>query len=137
MSWKSLPPLNYPWKMVVAAAVISLLVVGTVETRKRWPKSQPVVKEPDVPSGLYADTLSRIQEIIAAKTSGVPDIVSPGMTLVDLGIDPLTREDLAESLQTAFRIEVPADEMAKVETVDDLVQLMVRQQQNQKLPVPK
>ena len=40
--------LPYPWKVVVAAAVIALLIVGTMEIRRRWPPSLPAAALPVV-----------------------------------------------------------------------------------------
>ena len=123
--------LPYPWKVVVAAAVIALLIVGAMEIRRRWP-SVPAVAPPSadhVPSGLYEDTLHRVQEIIAVHTSSVPEVALPDMSLVDLGVDPLTRVDIAEALESAYRIELSSEELAQTVTVDDLVRLVVKHQQ--------
>ena len=126
--------LPYPWKVVIAAAAISLLIVGVMETRKRWKPRLPTADTEEVsaaPSGLHIDTLARIQEIIAVHTGGVPEIVTPGMNLVDLGLDPLTRLEVADALETAYRIEITNEELAAAMTVDELVQLVVRKQQGQ------
>lgn len=125
--------LPYPLKILVAAAAVAVLIVGVMETRKRWPiRSPAAVPGPgtDAPSGLHADSLARVQEIIAVHTASVPEIVTPGMTLVDLGIDPLTRVEIADALESAFQIALPSEELAAATTVDDLVQLVVKQQQN-------
>ena len=124
-------PLPYPWKVVVASAVIALLIVGTMEIRRHWRPSLPAAPPPSaaIPSGLYKDTLARVQEIIAFHTSSVPEVATADTTLVDLGVDPLTRVDIAESLESAYRIELPNKELAQAVTVDDLVRLVVKQQQ--------
>ncbi len=124
--------LPYPWKVVVAAAVIALLIVGLIEIRRRWPPSVPVAVPPSadsVPSGLYEDTLHRVQEIIAVHTSSLPEVVTAEMRLVDLGVDPLTRVDIAEALESAYKIKLSSAELAQTATVDDLVRLVVKQQQ--------
>jgi acyl carrier protein len=117
--------LPYPWKVVVATAVTALLIVATMEIRRRWPASVPAA----APSGLYKDTLARVQEIIAFHTSSVPEVALPDMRLVDLGVDSLTRVDIAEALESAYRIEFSNEELAQTATVDDLVRLVVKQQQ--------
>ncbi|MGI8977621.1 MAG: acyl carrier protein [Pirellulaceae bacterium] len=125
--------LPYPLKILVAAAAVAVLIVVVMETRKRWPTGSPATKPAsgaNAPSGLYADSLARVQEIIAVHTASVPEVVTPGMTLVDLGIDPLTRVEVADALETAFQIALPSEELAAATTVDDLVQLVVKQQQN-------
>lgn len=123
--------LPYPWKVVVAAAVIALLIVGTMEIRRRWPSSQPAVLPGanHAPSGLYEDTLHRVQEIIAVHTSSVPEVALPDMSLVDLGVDPLTRVEIAEALESAYRIKFSSEELTQIMTVDDLVRLVVKKQQ--------
>lgn len=124
--------LPYPWKVVVAAAVVALLIMGVREFPRLWkPKTavtKPVPSE-NAPSGLYADTLARVQEIIAVHTSSSPEVVTPAMSLVDLGIDPLTRVEVADAIETAYRIELPEEDLTAATTVDDLVQLVVKQQQ--------
>jgi acyl carrier protein len=124
--------LPFPWKVVVAAAVVALLIMGVREVPKLW-KPKATVKKPapmeNPASGLYADTLARVQEIIAVHTSSSPEVATPAMSLVDLGIDPLTRVEVADAIETAYRIELPAEELTAVATVDDLVQLVVKQQQ--------
>ena len=52
------------------------------------------------------------------------------MPLVDLGLDPLTRVEVAEALETAYRIELTLDELSAVATVEDLVQLVVKKREN-------
>ena len=124
--------LPYPWKVVVAAAVIALLIVGTMEIRRRWPPSLPAAALPGAnpaPSGLYEDTLHRVQEIIAVHTSSVPEVALPDMSLVDLGVDPLTRVEIAEALESAYRVKFSSEELAQTATVDDLVRLVVKKQQ--------
>jgi acyl carrier protein len=123
--------LPYPWKVVVAAAVSALLIVATMEMRRRWPRSIPVVASSaaDATSGLYKDTLARVQEIIAVHTSSVPEVATADMSLVDLGVDPLTRVEIAEALESAYRIRLTGEELAQTVTVDDLVRLVVKQQQ--------
>lgn len=123
----------YPLKILVAAAAVAVLIVGIMETRKRWAiRSPAAVPGPsaDASSGLYADSLARVQEIIAVHTASVPEVVTPSMTLVDLGIDPLTRVEVADALETAFQIALPSEELEAAVTVDDLVQLVVKQQQD-------
>ncbi|MBC7852011.1 MAG: hypothetical protein IAF94_01105 [Pirellulaceae bacterium] len=125
--------LPYPLKVLVAAAAVAMLIVGVMETRKRWPLRTPATvpgRGTTVSSGLYADSLARVQEIIAVHTASVPEVVTPGMTLVDLGVDPLTRVEVADALETAFQIALPSEELAAAVTVDDLVRLVVKQQQN-------
>ncbi|MFN0021831.1 MAG: acyl carrier protein [Pirellulaceae bacterium] len=124
--------LPYPWKIVVAAAVVALLIMGVRELPRLWrPKALVTNPAPieEPPSGLYADTLARVQEIIAVHTSSSPEVVTPAMSLVDLGIDPLTRVEIADAIETAYRIELPAEELTKAATVDELVQLIVKLQQ--------
>jgi acyl carrier protein len=128
----TLSRIPYPWKIIVAATVVAVLIVAVLETRKRWPSDLPkVVPKPAVAasSGLYIDTLARVQEIIAVHTARVPEVVTPDMPLADLGIDPLTRVELAEALETAFQVELPSEELTGANTVEDLVQLVVRRQQ--------
>lgn len=123
----------YPLKILVAAAAVAVLIVGVMETRKRWPVHSPATvpgSGSDVPSGLYADSLARVQEIIAVHTASVPEIATPSMNLVDLGLDPLTRVEVADALEAAFQISLPSEELAAAATVDDLVRLVVKQQQN-------
>lgn len=124
--------LPFPWKIVVAAAVVALLYMGVREVSKLWKPKAAVKKQAPLenpPSGLYADTLARVQEIIAVHTSSSPEVVTPTMPLVDLGIDPLTRVEVADAIETAYRLDLPAEELAKAATVDDLVQLVVKMQQ--------
>ena len=125
--------LPYPWKIVVAAAVIAVLIVAVLETRKRWSAPRPKLAAPapsaDTRSGLYTDTLARVQEIIAAHTTLQPEVVTASMPLVDLGIDPLTRMEVADALESAYKINITPQELVKVEIVDDLVQLVVTKQQ--------
>ncbi len=126
--------LPYPWKVVVATAAIALLIVAVMETRKRWKPRLPAKGTEEVsaaPSGLQTDTLARIQEIIAVHTGGVPEIVTPGMNLLDLGLDPLTRIEVADALETAYRIEISNEELAATTTVEELVQLVVKKQQGE------
>jgi acyl carrier protein len=130
--------LPYLWKIVVAAAVVSLLIMGVREGRKLWLQRQVVVipSEPivDAPSGQYADTLARVQEIIAVHTASLPEVATPAMPLVDLGIDPSTRLEVADALETAFRIQLPAEEFAEAATVEDLVRLVLKLQQEKTRP---
>jgi acyl carrier protein len=130
--------LPYPWKVVVAAAVIALLIVGTMEIRRRWPPSLPAAASPnaDTTSGLHKDTLHRIQEIIAVHTSSVPEVALPDMSLVDLGVDPLTRVEIAEALESAYRVKFSSEELAQTVTVDDLVRLVVKKQQEESAKRP-
>ena len=129
--------LPFPWKVVVAAAVIAVLIVGMMEIRRRWPKEEPADPEPaaETTSGLYLDTLARIQDIIAVYTSSVPEVVTPGMKLTDLGVDMLTRVDVAEALESADHIELSNQELAQLETVDDLVRLVVKKHQERSVSV--
>ena len=132
--------LPYPWKIVVAAAVVALLIMGMREVPKLWQRKAIAVKpalSAKTPSGLYSDTLARVQEIIAVHTSSQPEVVTPAMLLVDLGIDPLTRVEIADAIETAYRIDLPAEELAKAATVDDLVQLVVKRQQEVTTPHPR
>lgn len=125
--------LPYLWKIVVAAAVIAVGIVAVREIPKWIPASVPPQQPPPdnaaVPADLYADTLSRVREIIAVHTSSVPEVVTPTMPLVDLGFDPQTRIEVAEALETAYRIELTTEELATAETVDDLVQLVVKKRE--------
>ncbi|MBC7854684.1 MAG: acyl carrier protein [Pirellulaceae bacterium] len=125
--------LPYSLKILVSATIIAGLIVGIREARKHWPVLLPAaVPGPaaEAPSGLYADSLARVQEIIAVHTASVPEVASPSMPLVDLGIDPLTRVEVADALETAFQISLPSEELSAAATVDDLVRLVVKQQQN-------
>ena len=107
--------LPYPWKVVVAAAVTVVLIAGVIKMRKHWqgrlPTTAPVAGE-NASSGIYTDTLARVQEIIAVHTASVPEVATSTMPLVDLGIDPLTRVEVADALESAFRIELASEELA-------------------------
>lgn len=125
--------LPYLWKIVVAAAVIAVGIVAVREIPK-WIPASPPPKEPaqgnaPVPANLYADTLSRVREIIAVHTASVPDVVTPTMPLVDLGFDPLTQIEVAEALESAYRIELATEELAMAKTVDDLVRLVAKKRE--------
>src|SRR5204863_5555587 len=96
--------LPYSWKIVVAAAVVAVLIVGVMETRKRWPKSRPA-PVPSIDGGnsaIYDDTLKRVQDVVAVFVPTLPEIPTPEMWLVDLGIDPLTRVEVAEALESQY-----------------------------------
>jgi acyl carrier protein len=125
--------LPYLWKTIVAAAVIAVGIIAVREVPKWIPASvppqQPAPDNAAVPADLYADSLSRVREIIAVHTSTVPEVVAPTMPLGDLGFDPLTRIEVAEALETAYRIELAAEELATAETVDDLVRLVVKKRE--------
>ena len=124
--------LPYPWKIVVAAAVVALLIMGGRESYKLWQRrlvaAAPLEPNVDVPSGQYTDTLARVQEIIAGHTASLPEVATPSMPLTDLGIDSSTRLEVADSLETAFRIEIPSEQLAEAATVEDLVQLVLKMQ---------
>ena len=126
--------LPYLWKIVVASAVIAVLIVAVMEIRKRWTRG-PTAPPPAAPStegnsAIYDDTLGRVQDIVAVLIPTVPEVLTPDMRLVDLGIDRLTRVEVAEALESSYRIKLPTEELNKLETVDDLVRLVMKQQQN-------
>jgi acyl carrier protein len=115
--------LPYLWKIVVAAAAVA---VGIVVVRE-LPQWMPARKPPAADSaGLYDDTLSRVRETIAAHTASVPEVVTPTMPLADLGVDPLTRVEVAEALEAIYRIELPTGELSETATVEDLVRLVAK-----------
>ncbi len=124
------PRLPYLWKIVVAAAAVAIAIVAVRELPKLIPAStpvpQPTPSKSTAPIDLYADTLARIREIIALHTANVPEVVTPTMPLMDLGLDPLTRIEVADALETAYRIELTTDELSAAATVEDLVQLVVK-----------
>jgi acyl carrier protein len=128
--------LPYLWKIVVAAAVIAVLIVAVMEIRKRWTKG-PTAPPPAAPStegnsAIYDDTLGRVQDIISVFIPTLPEVLTPDMRLADLGIDPLTRVEVAEAIESAYHITLPTDELNKLETVDDLVRLVIHHQQGSK-----
>lgn len=125
------PP--YPLKIIVAAAVVALLIMGVREGGRLWSQSQkravPVEPSVDASLGTYADILARVQEIIAVHTASSPEVATPSMPLKDLGFDSITRLEVADALETAFRVELPVEDLASTTTVEDLVQLVLKQQQ--------
>lgn len=120
-------------KIIVAAAAVALLIMGVREGGRLWSQSQqkavPVEPSVDASLGTYADILARVQEIIAVHTASSPEVATPSMPLADLGFDSVTRLEVADSLETAFRVQLPAEELARATTVEDLVQLVLKQQQ--------
>lgn len=123
----------FPLKIIVAAAVVALLIMGVREGGRLWSQSQEraVPAEPRVDASLssYANTLARVQEIIAVHTASSPEVATPSMPLADLGFDSVTRLEVADALETAFRVELPTEELASAATVEELVQLVLKQQQ--------
>ena len=123
------PRLPYVWKIVVAAAAVAVGIVAVREIPKWIPAKPPTPSTSTDPTDLYADSLSRVREIIAVHTASLPEIVTPAMPLADLGVDPLTRVEVAESLETAYGIKLADEELSAVATVEDLVQLVVKKRQ--------
>lgn len=133
--------LPYPWKIVVAAAVIAVLIVAVMEIRKRRSKSEkarpPLVEMDDSGnSAIYDDTLSHVQDIIGIHLGMQAEVIMRDMRFADLGVDPLTRVEIAEALESAYRIELPTDPLNAAETVDDLVRLVIKQQQGGSPRIP-
>lgn len=135
----TLPRLPYPWKILVAAAAVALLIMGVREGRKLWSQRQEIAipSEPSLEeyaTADYAAILARVQEIIAVHTSSSPEVATPTMPLTDLGFDSITRLEVADALETAFRLEIPSEELAEAATVEDLVQLVMKKQQEKTFP---
>lgn len=64
--------------------------------------------------------------IIARVSGKAPAALAPGSDLaVDLGIDSPTALELLMALEDAFGIEISDDEAARLETVGDVVDLVV------------
>ena len=118
--------LPYLWKIVVAAAALAIAIVAVRELPKWMPSARPPASDP---ANLYDESLSRVREIIAAHTASVPDVVTPSMPLVDLGVDPLTRVEVAETLEGTYQIELTTEELSGAATVEDLARLVAKKRE--------
>ena len=121
-------PGQFPFllKLLIAAAVVAVGIVAYREISRRTPLFvQPATPGEPLPADLAADTLARVREIIAVHTASLPEVVTPAMPLSDLGVDPLTRVEIADALETAYRIKLSTDELSAATTVDDLVRLVM------------
>ena len=119
-------------KTFVAGAILCALLMGVWFGRSLWigqPKAETPSQSPAAPADLYADTLQKVRGIIAQKVATVPEVVAPAMPLDDLGVDELTRLDIASALEGECQVRLTDAELAAVQTVDDLVQLVTQKRE--------
>lgn len=73
--------------------------------------------------------LEKIKEVLVDAIDVDAEDVKPEASLKDdLGIDSLSAVELAMELESAFDIEIGDDELAKLETVKDIIDLVEKKQ---------
>lgn len=121
--------LSFVWKVAIAAAAIGIVAIGVRELPRLLSKKSPVAKTTNTPAAGpvdYAEILRRVREIVASQTATLPGVVVPTMPLADLGIDPLTRLEVADTLEAEFQVRLTAEELDAAQTVEDLARLVAQ-----------
>ncbi|KXK60744.1 MULTISPECIES: acyl carrier protein [Micromonospora] len=75
------------------------------------------------------DTLDRVNEIVLEQVPDLAVRIGPADRFSqDLGIDSLTFVDILVKVEKNFDIEIDDDELASVQTVQDILDLIARKQ---------
>lgn len=71
----------------------------------------------------------KIKEIIVETINVDEELITPEATLMeDLGIDSLSAVELAMELETEFDIRIEDDELANLKTVQDIIDVVEKNQ---------
>lgn len=71
------------------------------------------------------NTLAVVQSVLMREFDLVADECKPSASLVSLGLDSLEKIELVNELEEAFDIEIPNDDLAKIVTIQDIVNYAV------------
>ena len=74
--------------------------------------------------------IEQIKKVLVDALNIDEETITPEANLKDdLGIDPLAAVELALELETEFDIRIEDDELAKLETVQDIINIIEAKQQ--------